>query len=205
MICETALLKYNLRMVKITNSDLPPLLTDLYDSSHLTRSYFDLLALASTTVVSTSDEQCKAVERNTREQSKSNLWFRMRAGRIAASKFKAVCHTDPASPSLSLVISICHPDTVRFKTAATKWRCQHEQDALKEYKIKSAHHHDRFTVSQAGFFISKDYPYFGASPDSMVSCSCCGQGICEVKVYATYVIESIIILFCALIVTNLRA
>ena len=49
------------------SSDLPPLLTDLYDSSYLTLSYFDLLELASTTVINVTDEQCTAVERNTRK------------------------------------------------------------------------------------------------------------------------------------------
>lgn len=160
--------------------DLPRLLTDLYKPSHLKMSYFELLQLSSKVVVSITDEQRKTVELNTRDQSKGKLWFRMRAGRITASKVKAVCHTDPSSPSLSLVMSICHPDTVRFKTAATLWGCQHEKDALKQYETTSRHH--GLTLSPAGFFISGDHPYFGASPDSMVSCFCCGPGICEVKV-----------------------
>ena len=160
--------------------DLPAVLTDLYKPSHLALSYYELLQLSSKTVVSVTDTQCKAVELKTRDQSNSRLWYRMRAGRITASKFKAVCHTDPASPSLSLIMSICHPDTVRFKTAATLWGCQHEKDALKQYETTSAH--SGLTVSSAGFFISAEQPYFGASPDGLVCCSCCGSGICEVKV-----------------------
>ena len=41
----------------------------------------------------------------------------MRAGRVTVSHFKNACCTDPASPALSLVMSICHPDTLKFKTA----------------------------------------------------------------------------------------
>ncbi len=40
-------------------------------------------------------------------------------GRITASKFKSVCQSDPANPSLSLIMSICHADTVRLRTTAT--------------------------------------------------------------------------------------
>lgn len=132
-------------------------------------SYFELHQLSSKVVVSLTDEQCKTVEFNTRDQMKGKLWFRMRAGRMTASKVKAVCHTGSSSLSLSLVMSICHPDTVRFKAAATLWGCQHEMDALKQYEKK---YHQ----------VLSDHPYFGASPDSMVSCFCCGPGICEVKV-----------------------
>jgi hypothetical protein len=149
-----------------------PLLTYLYDSSFLTLSYFDLLKLASTIANNITDEQCTKVELNTREQSKTTFSFRVRAGRITASKFKAVCHTDPASPSLSLAIGICHPDLFRFKTAATVWGCKHELDALKDYEAKGGSHHDQLSVLSAGFFICPDHPYFGASPDAKVCCSC---------------------------------
>lgn len=42
--------------------------------------------------------------------------------------------------------------------------------------------HKNLKVSDSGFFTSVEHPYVGASPDSLVECSCCGQGICEVKV-----------------------
>lgn len=96
--------------------DLPLVLTDLHKPSYTTLSYFELLDLASATVdtITVTAEQALAVERNTRDQSRSRLRFRMRAGRVTASRFKSVCSTDPASPSLSLVMSLCHPDKVSF-------------------------------------------------------------------------------------------
>jgi hypothetical protein len=165
---------------RASSLNLPPLLTDLYNPSNLALGYFELLELSSKAVINITDEQRQVVEVNTRDQSKSMLWFNVRAGRITASKFKAACHTDPACPSLSLIIGICHPDRIRFKTAATLWGCQHEKDALKQYESASTHH--GLVVSQAGFFISDTHPFLGASPDSKVCCSCCGPGICEVKV-----------------------
>ena len=177
-------------MPSVLATDLPPTLSDLYEvSNHLYEvsnlklGYYDLLKVAENTIISVSSEQSKAVEFKTRDQFNSKLWFRMRTGRVTASKFKSVCCTDPASPSLSLIMSICHPEVFRFQTAATSWGCQHEKVALDQYKQQMAH--TNFQVFPSGLFISVQYPFLGASLDRVVSCSCCGKGICEVKVIST--------------------
>ncbi len=162
------------------SADLPQVLTDLYNPSYLALSYYDLLQLSSKIVLAVTKEQCNAVEAKTRDQSDCRLWFRFRAGRITASKFKSVCQSDPANPSLSLIMSICHADTVRLRTTATSWGCQHEKEALKLYSETS--YHDQLQLSQSGVVISATHPYLGASPDGTVSCNCCELGICEVKV-----------------------
>ena len=162
------------------SSELPQVLTDLYKPENLSLSYYELLEQADKTEVTATTQQCKAAEMMTKEQSHSRTWFRLRAGRITASRFKNVCCTDPANPSLSLIMSICHPEKFRFKSAATSYGCQHEKDALLRYSKASSH--DQVCVSSSGFFISPLLPYFGASPDAMVTCKCCGPGICEVKV-----------------------
>ncbi|KAG8181036.1 hypothetical protein JTE90_024782 [Oedothorax gibbosus] len=41
--------------------------------------------------------------------------------------------------------------------------------------------HFNFNVSTAGFFINPEYPQFGASPDGIVECDCCGEGCLEIK------------------------
>ena len=90
----------------------------------------------------------------------------------------SVCHTDPANPSVSLIMSICHLESFHFTTAATEWGCQHEKNT------KNQSNHVEFNVTSAGFFISTEFPYVGASPDGVVECSCCGRGIYEIKVRA---------------------
>ena len=45
----------------------------------------------------------------------------------------------------------------------------------------SASRHEDFTIEKTGLFIDPDLPYLGASPDSNVSCTCCGKGVFEVK------------------------
>ena len=162
--------------------ELPSVLSDLYQAEFLKLGYHELLQKAHSIDITVTTNQVLAVEAKTKSQAGSRLWFRMRTGRITASKFKAACRTDPASPSLSLIMAICHPETLRFSTSATKWGCQHEKTALEEYKQSNSDHHKNLKVSDSGLFISIEYPFIGASPDGLIECCCCGQGICEIKV-----------------------
>ena len=41
--------------------------------------------------------------------------------------------------------------------------------------------HKNFKISNAGLFIDDTHPFLGASPDSMVECSCCSKGLLEIK------------------------
>lgn len=122
------------------------------------------------------------MEEKTREQASSRLWFCMRTGRITASKFKNACHTDPACPSHSLIMSICHPEMAGFNTEATKWGCHPEKTMRDAYCRYQKEKHVNFTVSDSGLFLSTEHPYLGASPDGLVTHECCGAGGCETKV-----------------------
>ena len=41
--------------------------------------------------------------------------------------------------------------------------------------------HQEFKVSESGFFISQIHSHIGASPDGLVQCLCCGEGVYEIK------------------------
>ena len=41
--------------------------------------------------------------------------------------------------------------------------------------------HSGLIIKPCGFFVDENAPYLGASPDSLVDCTCCGSGIVEVK------------------------
>ncbi|MEQ2222305.1 hypothetical protein ILYODFUR_024828 [Ilyodon furcidens] len=65
--------------------------------------------------------EVQAVERATRGQSASRIWFKQRAGRITASKLKQVLKTNSQQPSKSLIKAICYPEAYRFTTAAARY------------------------------------------------------------------------------------
>ena len=141
-----------------------------------------LLKIARDTDVSITLDQCKAVEVHTREQYKSRLWYHLRSGRVTASKLKAVYRTATESPSISLIMTICHPELSKFRSNATKWGCDHESFALECYRRKAAEEHSHLNIQSSGFFMHRSFPFIGASPDGMVSCICCGDGVIEIKV-----------------------
>ncbi len=167
---------------KAADGSLPLCLTTLYKASYLSKKCSELLTISKEVKIEVTKDEVDKAEIVTRSQVQSRLWQKMRAGRITASRFKAVCHTDPSNPSKSLIMSICHPELSRFKTAATQYECEHEATAKKKYIISQAMSHHKFEVKPSGFCISTDYSFIGASPDGSVNCSCCGDGICEIKV-----------------------
>lgn len=81
---------------------------------------------------------------------------------------------------------IIHLLSRKFKTAATTWGNDHESVARNKYRTVMSATHENFLVSICGFFINVQYPFIGASPDGLVTCTCCGEGICEIKVSAEF-------------------
>ena len=158
---------------------LPIVLSGLYKADLLKMDIAQLLELSQEkieTCYNIIGGQCVAVEENTRKQCNSRIWFRMRTGRVTASRLKAVCHTSIEKPSVSLIHSICYPALSKFKNAATSWGCDHESVARGMYTHYQASKHE------CGFFIHRNYGFIGASPDGLTVCCCCGEGVCEIKV-----------------------
>ena len=100
--------------------ELPPPLCDLFKQENIEKSFDELLRLADETEVVVTVTQSKAVEEETKSQANSCLWFCMRAGWITASKLKAVCSTDSAMASVSLVVSIFHPELSKVQYSSNK-------------------------------------------------------------------------------------
>ena len=78
--------------------------------------------------ININKNEVQLIQKKTREQPKSELWYRARSGVITASNFRACCHTDIAEPSKSLIMKMCYPSK-RFSTEATDYRSKHEKVA----------------------------------------------------------------------------
>ena len=93
----------------------------LYNSDHCGKRLKDRVALANETLQSLkiSDDQIKAVEEETRDQSSNELWFLVRAGRVTASVFRVATNTNSSRPSESLINNICYPESYIFMTKTT--------------------------------------------------------------------------------------
>ena len=169
---------------KSVSQAVPKPLTSLYNEDYLKLTYPELLSKCDEqfSKLVLTKEQTQNVEEITRAQASSRIWFQQRAGRVTASKLKAITHTRVEQPSQSLIKLICYPEVYRFSTEATKWGCEHEKVAWKQYIDIQATKHNNFQVSDSGFDIDTMYPHLGASPDGIVSCDCCsGSGVVEIK------------------------
>ena len=129
---------YNEKFVKTVDPEVPPLLNELFTEKYMDDTYEELLEKAKECFMqlSVTVKQAQRVEELTKTQIKSRSWFAYRAGRITASRFRAVVHTNLSKPSLSLVKSICYPYYNQFTSKYTEWGCQHEEEAIKEYTRK---------------------------------------------------------------------
>ena len=105
--------------------------------------------------------QAKAVEDRTKDQAHCKIWFHQRSGKVTASN--------------------CYPESVSFKSRATRWGCEHEEQAGMEYENRMCKSHLNFTMSKCGFIIPTSYPLMGVSPDGIIKCKCCGYGVLEIK------------------------
>ena len=70
---------------------------------------------------------------------------------------------------------------IKFKSTATEYGCEHEKTAREQYKSELQGKHSSFKVSPCVFFVDKATQYIGASPDGLVECNCCHQGVVEIK------------------------
>lgn len=155
-------------------------LTKFYQENLLKKSLKHIQHLAENVVLDVSPAEAMAAEKNSKLQSKSKLWFKYRAGRITASKMKAAVSTKIEAPSISLINSICYP-AKKISSKAIAWGCKHEDKARNQYIQVAATKHENFNCDRSGFVIHPDFPHLGASPDGLVSCSCCGEGCLEIK------------------------
>ena len=166
---------------KQLTSSLPKPLPDLKSDKFIGLSPEEMMNECMKIDIGMSKEECSKIEEMTRGQTKDKLWFLYRAGRITASKMKAVCRTNMQKPSQSLLKTICNPQLSSFTTAATSWGCDHEKIALQTYENDMRKSHHNFIMSESGLFINPSFPHIGASPDSTVQCDCCGEGLVEIK------------------------
>ena len=164
-------------------SDYPKPLTELFDPSTETLTFDDLTIKCRKiydNLIVTAD-QATLVEKMTRGQAKSRLWFQQRAGRITASKMKNTLSTSVDNPALSLIKAICYPETTKFYSVACEYGCKHESEARREYIYMMKKEHISFEITECGLIIDPMFPFLGATPDGLVTCACCGNGSLEIK------------------------
>ena len=131
--------------------------------------------------ITVSQEECAYLEQCTRLQSQSKLWFEHRIGRITASKFSVVARASLDSPPASLVKQLMERSRLFSSVPAIQWGIEHEDVARKAYLELAREKHINLHYTSAGLYINPSFPHLGATPDGLISCDCCGEGLIEIK------------------------
>ena len=127
-----------------------------------------------------TSKESRYLAESTRLQTQSQTWFEHRRGRLTASKFGAICHTSVTKPSRSLVAQILQLSPMP-KSAALSWGIEHEKTAREQYLAIQEKQHTSFKLEATGLCVNPSFPHLGASPDGLISCNCCGNGVLEIK------------------------
>jgi len=133
-------------------------------------------------------EQCKLIEEMTRSQASSDEWYTHRRGRISASiahrvltknrKLAAAGNVDCSS----LVSEILRDGAdSSLNVPSLQYGRQQESSAVKLYENCQKGLHSGLTVTYCGLFVLPDSIFICATPDRLVNCACCGNGLLEVK------------------------
>ena len=172
-----------------TEPNLPPSLLDYYDAKYLNCSETELSVIA-IDKLKVTQEEADFLETSTREQSASTVWHDYRKGRITASHFHEVSRYTGKSYPKSIAKSIMQYRNFNQNIPALKWGRENEENARKEYVMAIEGNHTNVQVRSSGLVINPSYLFLGASPDRIVVCDCCGEGLIEIKCTYKYRYDS---------------
>ena len=58
---------------------------------------------------------------------------------------------------------------------------ENKKRAWTQYKALRSQEYQNFVIQNTGLHINAEFPYLGASPDSLIQCDCHGKGVLEIK------------------------
>ena len=85
------------------------------------------------------------------------------------------------TPSESLLDRILQKKSISVKVPSLEWGRTNEPVAKEAYISLAQPKHMSFDVKSTGLHVHPKFPHLGASPDGLISCSCCGDGLLEIK------------------------
>ncbi|XP_069116847.1 uncharacterized protein [Argopecten irradians] len=126
-------------------------------------------------------ETIRDIEEATRGQSENPEWFSHRKGRVTASNFFSVMHFRSTDANENYISKRIMGKNTSVNSMSTSFGHDNEPIARQMYFNKYQQEHQKASLQLCGLFVDKDHPFLGASPDGIVKCKCCGEGLLEVK------------------------
>ena len=133
-----------------------------------------------------TNEVIQEIELITQGQADNSEWFAHRKGRVTASLFSSVMNFRFNDSPQNYILKLVMSEGNTYRSPSLAFGKDNEPIARQMYFEQCKKKHKCFKVNTCGLFIDENHPYIGASPDGIVSCSCCGKGVIEVKCSYTY-------------------
>lgn len=133
--------------------------------------------------------QVCSIEETTRGQTSCDMWHSQRIGRITASISHDVMtrvetlvtknkRNKDSTPLVCRVMGLTKPIQ---NIPALKYGRELESEARQMFRKEYCNAHINSSVIECGLFVKADQIFMAASPDGLVSCTCCGNGVLEIK------------------------
>ncbi|CAH1266690.1 Hypp3518 [Branchiostoma lanceolatum] len=177
-----------------TTVDCTPLqsLSEMASGKQTVQSFIDSLPAYTINQVAT-------IEVETRGQADNTQWANFRSGMITASNLKSVVtrndtlhneHTSLSKDPQPLIKTLMGYTPLDPDLPSLKYGRLLEPLAREAYKgIQKEKGHQNMEVTECGLFVHPKKAFLGASPDGLVQCTCCGEGLLEVKCPRTSAME----------------
>lgn len=137
-----------------------------------------------------TDEDRQEIETNTQDQNESEIWHKVRKGRITASNWYRVytrvetLKKHPHTDMSALVASFVNPPNLTHLPQINKGKETEKEAIAAAYRWLEQHHHE-VKLIPCGLFVDEKHPFIGATPDSIIECACHGKSVLEVKCPST--------------------
>ena len=130
-----------------------------------------------------SDADLNEIDKITCGQSENCEWYKQREGAITGTKAHRILSYvkyERATPE-NIVFDIMQYRSQKVLTPAIEWGIKNETRALDQYYMCFQQNHSDTQLIKPGLLVLKENPFIRVSPDAIISCSCHGKRVVEIK------------------------
>lgn len=125
---------------------------------------------------------------NQDDQSENPEWYNHRKGRITASTFSSILSFRFKENDENYISKRVMGSSSVIDVPSVKFGKENENVARQLYFVNYKMCHEKANLDPSGLHVDEIYPFLGASPDGLISCKCCGEGLIEIK--CTYMYQN---------------
>lgn len=156
-------------------------LASLFDENYRNKSLIELIEIGKSISLDISIDEAREILNLTLSKFKAQFSLALRRGRLTDSDFKSCCVSNLDDPSLTIIRRVINPIKNLGRASSIKYQTQNKKKALQQYNGLAELHHTDFVNNECGLVINPCFPYFAATVDGLICCTCHGKGCIEIR------------------------